>query len=189
MTKATKAKRPTKLDQLMVQGRFVVGEIDGQKVPYFAMPTPELQIELSEESMKKIKKDLKANGYELLHATRREHPFHSAVLRKKVDKLARDVTIVDKAGIWSRLYLPPAEAWKQLKEHHADWPEGMKAFRAIWAKGYEELQYNNLFPPNDPELTVPRPKPVFFNEGSEIVLSVLDGFVHLYVKVALLTEA
>jgi hypothetical protein len=42
-------------------------------VPYLKMPSPELQSALNGELDKKIKKHLKADGFELLHATRREH--------------------------------------------------------------------------------------------------------------------
>lgn len=201
MTAATtaKPKRATKLDRLLEQGQWIVADIDGQKLPYLKMPSAELQSELNEELEKKIKQRLKADGFELVHATRREHPFHSDTLRERIDKLARDITVIDhKRGTWSRLYLPPEKTWKLLTERHADWPEGMQAFRAIWAKAYEEFQdmrrntlywrgtssYNTVFPPNGPALPDgPRPKPVFFKQGSETVLSVLDGFVNLYARI------
>jgi hypothetical protein len=86
-TKA-KAKRPTKVDRLWAQGQWVLAEIEGQKVPYFAMPNAKLQSELTAELEKKIKAKLKADDFELLHATRREHPFHSELLREGVDALA-----------------------------------------------------------------------------------------------------
>ena len=35
-----------------------------------------------------IKKELKAHGYERICATRREHPFHSELLRERIDELA-----------------------------------------------------------------------------------------------------
>ena len=102
----TRAKRTTKLDRLLDQGKWVASQIDGKNLPCrFLMPSDELQAELEKELEKQIKKDLKAKGYELLHATRRDHPFHSDLLREKVDKLARDISIIDhKRGIWSRLY-------------------------------------------------------------------------------------
>jgi hypothetical protein len=211
----TKAKRPrkakakpkskrqtkqTKLDRLVAQGRWIVGELDGQKLPYFAMPSAELQRALHEELEKKIKKDLKADGFELLHATRRNHPAHSAALLKRVDKLASNITVTDpKSGVWSRLYLSPKEAWKQLTERHSDWPEGMRAFQLIWAQAYNEFQelrrdelywrgtsrYNAVFPQDGPSASeFARPKPIFFKDGSEIAMSVADGFVKLYARVA-----
>jgi hypothetical protein len=88
MTAATKTKQQTKLDRLLAQGEWIAVEIDGMKVPYLKMPSPELQSALNGELDKKIKKHLKADGFELLHATRREHPFHSDLLRERIDELA-----------------------------------------------------------------------------------------------------
>jgi hypothetical protein len=103
MTAATKTKQQTKLDRLLAQGEWIAVEIDGMKVPYLKMPSPELQSALNGELDKKIKKHLKADGFELLHATRREHPFHSDLLRERIDELAAllggyyDPTLEDEA--------------------------------------------------------------------------------------------
>ena len=48
----------------------------------------ELQAELEAELEKKIKRHFKDTGFELLHATRRDHPFHSDLLRERLDQLA-----------------------------------------------------------------------------------------------------
>jgi hypothetical protein len=194
-----KGKRSSKLERLRAQGQLVGVKIDGQTAPYFALPTPELQAEWNEELGKKIKHGLKASGFELLHATRREHPFHSALLLERLDVLARDITVIDhKRGIWSRLYMAPANAWKLLTEKYADWPEGMQAFRSIWAKAYEDFQdmrrstfywrgtpsYDVVFPANGPALPDgPRPKPVFVSKRNpNLVLALGNGFVNMWMR-------
>jgi hypothetical protein len=199
---APTGKRVTNLERLRAQGHLIEVDIGdgGQKVPYFKMPTPELQSAFDEELNKKIKQHLKASGFELLHATRRDHPFHSALLLERVDALARNITITDhKRGTFCRLYLAPEEAWKRLTERHTGWVEGMKSFRAIWAKAYQEFQdmrrdmlywrgtasYNTVFPPNGPALPdEPRPKPVYVNKQKpDIVIALRNGFVDLFGKV------
>ncbi|MDE2284325.1 MAG: hypothetical protein KGK33_06895 [Hyphomicrobiales bacterium] len=83
------AKRQTKLERLRSQGTLVSVDIGGgQMVPYFSLPTPELQSEWNEALESWIKKDLKANGFKLIQATKREHPFHSEILRERIDELA-----------------------------------------------------------------------------------------------------
>jgi hypothetical protein len=209
VTKATKAKRATKLDQLMAQGGLVVGEIDGRKVPYFAMPTSELQSELSEELTKKIKKDLKADGYELLHPTRRDHPFHSDVLRGRIDELVSllgeryDPTLEDEAereeyaqtlrDIETKFGSSACE--EQIAAHVA---RALQESRQAWAKGVSKVRdylrdpkwwkgtYLDriLNPAGGPPLpTNPLPKPVYVSKQSEIVLSLRDGFVNLYARI------
>ena len=97
MTKAAGRRTPksrkrqskqTKLDRLLAQGTTIDVDVDGRRAVYFKMPTAELQTELNEALDKSIKKRLKADGFELLHATRREHPFHSDILRERIDTLA-----------------------------------------------------------------------------------------------------
>jgi hypothetical protein len=79
---------PNKLERLMAQGNWVKTELpDGRIVPHFTMPTPELQIQLDEALESWIKKQFKADGYERICATRREHPFHSELLRERIDAL------------------------------------------------------------------------------------------------------
>jgi hypothetical protein len=191
--------KQTKVDHLLAQGTMIEVDVDGRRALYLKMPTPELQDELNTELEKEIKKRFKASGFERVCATRRDHPFHSALLRERIDDLARDITVVDhKSGTWCRLYLAPEEAWKLLTDRHADWHEGMQAFRAIWAKAYEEYQemrrsplywrgtssYNTVFPPNGPELPDgPRPKPVYLSKRNpDLVIQLRDNFVDLYTR-------
>ena len=80
---------PNKLERLMAQGNWVKTELpDGRIVPHFAMPTPELQLQLDEALESWVKKQLKADGYERICATRREHPFHTELFRERIDALA-----------------------------------------------------------------------------------------------------
>jgi hypothetical protein len=90
--KKTKQSKQTKLDRLLAQGADILVEIDGRRAVYFKMPTAELQTELNKELEKKIKKSLKAGGYERLCATRRDHPFHSDILRERIDHLADELS-------------------------------------------------------------------------------------------------
>jgi hypothetical protein len=196
---APTGKRVTNLERLRAQGHWIEVEItEDQKVPYFKMPTPELQSAFDEELNKKIKQHLKASGFELLHATRRDHPFHSALLLERVDALARNVTIIDhKRGTFCKLYLPPEKAWKLLTERHDDWVEGMKSFRAVWAKAYQEFQdmrrdemywrgtasYNTVLPPNGPALPdEPRPKPVYVKQNHDVILCLRTGIIDLWTR-------
>jgi hypothetical protein len=79
---------PNKLKRLMAQGNWVQTKLpDGRIVPHFTMPTPELQMQLDEALESWVKKQLKADGYERICATRREHPFHSELLRERIDAL------------------------------------------------------------------------------------------------------
>lgn len=78
-------KRSAKLQGLMEQGAWIEGEIEGQKVLYFLMPTTRLQEELDEAIETAIKKYLKLNDWERVCATERRHPFHSDVLRERID--------------------------------------------------------------------------------------------------------
>jgi hypothetical protein len=90
VTTATKAKRATKLDRLLEQGEWVALPMDGNNPPCrFVMPTEELQSELEKELEKKIRKHLRDGGFERICATRRQHPFHSELLRERIDALAR----------------------------------------------------------------------------------------------------
>jgi hypothetical protein len=194
-------RRQTKLDSLLGQCVPIETDVDGKRAVFLKMPTPQLQDELNKELEKKIKQRLKDGGFERVYATRRDHPFHSALLRERIDALARDITVIDhKRGIWSRLYMAAEEAWKLLTDRHADWPEGMQAFRAIWAKAYEEFQdmrrnplywrgtssYNTVFPPNGPAVPDgPRPKPVYVSKlNPDLIVQLRDDFVDLYTKAA-----
>lgn len=79
----------TKLERLREQGTWSELELpDGRKVPSFVLPTPELQVAFDKELEKKLSRELKAAGFERLCATHRNHPFHSELLRERIDKLA-----------------------------------------------------------------------------------------------------
>jgi hypothetical protein len=89
MTTAAKAKRATNLDRLLEQGEWVALLMDGNKPPCrFMMPTAELQEELEKELEKRIRKHLKDGGFVRVCGTRRDHPFHSDLLRERIDALA-----------------------------------------------------------------------------------------------------
>jgi hypothetical protein len=85
-----KRKRPSKLiDSLMAQGTWVETVLpDGRKVPYFEMPTPELQSELNDTLDKRVRTHLKASGFNRVCAPQRYHPLHSDILIARVDALA-----------------------------------------------------------------------------------------------------
>jgi hypothetical protein len=86
--------------------------VDGRRAMYLKMPTPELQIELSEELEKKIKQRLKASGFERMCTTRREHPFHSSLLRERIDTLIY--------GEWGGAFRMDESAARARQEGHAD---------------------------------------------------------------------
>jgi hypothetical protein len=210
MTTATRATRATKLDRLLEQGQWVVTDVDGLNIPYFAMPTPELQGELNEALNKKIKKHLKADGFELLHATRRDHPFYTAVLRDRIDDLASVVAdfnkeyATDESIEATRLDLYGLiEDTKNYRvpftEHDIEQmvEKGVKEARIAWASAVSKVRdylrdpkwwkgtYLDriLNPAGGPPLPAkPLPKPVYVSKQSEIVLSLEDGFVNLYAR-------
>jgi hypothetical protein len=112
-TKTTKNKTPTetkakprrtpKLDKLMAQGTWTETTLpDGRTMPAFVMPTPELQAELEETLEKKIKADLKANGWCRVCGPNRDHPFHSELLRQRIDEMAEWAG----SSQYSSIYMP-----------------------------------------------------------------------------------
>jgi hypothetical protein len=150
---ATVRKRQTKVDRLLAQGRLIEVDRDGRKVPCLKMPTPELQNALE----KSIKKHLKETGFERICATQRQHPFHSAILRERVDTLmetwgrkayrtpegieAERQDLYEYARETQQQYPAPEDAWKRFTERDADEiiAEGIKenSDRVLWAKAYE----------------------------------------------------
>jgi hypothetical protein len=86
-------KTPARLSRLLAQGTWIEGEIDGQRIPYLAMPTTELRDELDEALESTIKRQLNKSGWERVCATERRHPFHSDVLRERMDALAQLVFV------------------------------------------------------------------------------------------------
>jgi hypothetical protein len=211
VTTATKSKRATKLDRLLEQGHCVVAYVDRLKLPYFAMPTAALRSALNEELDKKIKKHLKAHGFELLHATRRDHPFYTAVLRERIDELASVVAdfskeyATDESTQATRhdLYglIEDTKNYRvPFTEHDIERmvEKGVKEARLAWAKGVSKVRdylrdpkwwkgtYLDriLNPAGSPPLPDnPLPKPVYTSKQSEIVLSLQDGFVNLYARI------
>jgi hypothetical protein len=153
-----KSRKPqTKVDRLLAQGRLIEVDRDGRKVPCLKMPTPELQEELQNALEKSIKKHLKETGFERICATQRQHPFHSAILRERVDTLmetwgrkayrtpegieAERQDLYEYARETQQQYPAPEDAWKRFTERDADEiiAEGIKenSDRVLWAKAYE----------------------------------------------------
>jgi hypothetical protein len=111
----TAYKRSAKLERLTAQGTLIEGEVDGQKVPYFAMPTAELQSDLNDVLEGLIKKQLKKAGWERVCATERRHPFHSELLRERIDELA-PLVFVRGESRWHT----PTYSWEYLTEESAE---------------------------------------------------------------------
>jgi hypothetical protein len=208
MTKATKTKRPTKLDRLLAQGRWIEADVNGRKVPYFAMPTADLQRVLNEEFEKKIRKRLKDGGFERICATQREHPGHSELLRERIDKLASfsggyDPTLEKEAGrknyaktiraieakfgVASPKEIMAEHVEKAIQKNHRAWTAAFNKYRNMlrdlkWWKG--TYLYRTIFPENGPPLPDGAPpKPVFVSKHNpNLVLALQDGFVKMWVK-------
>jgi hypothetical protein len=174
-------KRQTKVDRLLAQGRLIEVDRDGRKVPWLRMPTSALQEELQEALEKSIKKHLKETGFERICATQRVHPFHSDILRQRVDTLT--------CYVGNKAYRTPEsieaerqdlyeyvretqlqDAWTRFTEREADEiiEQEIKANsdRALWSKAYELSRemlrdpyywrstkaYKVVFPPDGPAL-------------------------------------
>jgi hypothetical protein len=206
----TTAKPMSKLERLRSQGQWIEVEIEGQKVPYFGLPTPELQAEWNAELEKQIRKQLKTSGYELIHATRREHPFHSDILRERIDELAsllgecHDPTLEDEAereayanvireGETS-LGIAPCDIRLAvhmdgvLRENRRAWAKGFNKYRDYlrdpkwWRGTYVDRTIN---PRNGPPLPDgPPPKPVFSKKDAEVVLGLHDGVIDFWARLS-----
>jgi hypothetical protein len=210
VTTKTKTKRPTKLDRLLEQGEWMaLSKDDG--ICKFVMPTNELQGELDKELNKSVKKRLKAGGFERICATRREHPFHSELLRGRIDALAPgfDPRINSEEGLadlrkeYDAMIGDPALTFQShpFSQEDADWflAKHIQDAVAAWSAGFENYRdmrknawywrgtkaWDVIFPPDDPTLPDgPPPKPVYVNkEHSDIVFSLQDSFVNLYARV------
>jgi hypothetical protein len=211
VTTTTKTKRPTKLDRLLEQGEWAAVQIEGNNSPCrFVMPTEELQSELEEELEKKIRKHLRDGGFERICATRREHPFHSAILRERIDAVAirYDTRINSEEGIadirkeYDALVGDPKLvcAGVPFTQHDADemLKTHIKEAQAAWAYAFGTYRdmlkndwyhrgtkaYETVFPPDGPALPDgPPPKPVYINKSyPALVLSLQDGYVNMWVK-------
>jgi hypothetical protein len=171
------------------------------------MPTAELQAELEKEFDKTIRKQLKAAGFELLHATQRNHPFHSRTLRERIDKLASffgcDPSLLEEAGVakYTRLvrecdrsagiaYCKEGIARhvaNVVRQNRAAWAKGFGKYREFlrdraWWKGtYVDRALNPTDRPPIPD--GPPPKPVYVQKGAALVLLLHDGAVDFYVRV------
>jgi hypothetical protein len=201
--------KQTKLDRLLAQGTTIDVDVDGRRAVYFKMPTAELQTELNEALDKSIKKRLKADGFELLHATRREHPFHRDILRERIDTLAdlssehRDYSTEARAEATRRDLLGLIEDTKNSlvsfteydiekvvergrKEAVRAWSHAISLCREYlrdpkWHKGtYLERTLN---PPDGPPLPSKLPKPVYVSElNPDLVLALANGFVNMWMR-------
>jgi hypothetical protein len=147
----------------------------------------------------------------LLHATRRDHPFYTAVLRDRIDDLASVVAdfnkeyATDESIEATRLDLYGLiEDTKNYRvpftEHDIEQmvEKGVKEARIAWASAVSKVRdylrdpkwwkgtYLDriLNPAGGPPLPAkPLPKPVYVSKQSEIVLSLEDGFVNLYARI------
>jgi hypothetical protein len=204
-------KRQTKVDRLLTQGTAVPVDLDGQKAAYFKMPTPELQEELHEALQCSIKKRLKDGGFERVCATRRDHPFHSEILRQRIDNLAdllsgdhREFSTDTRAEATRQDLLGVIEDTKNYiapcTEHDIDAlvADGRKDAMRAWAhaigkcreylrdpKWWKGTYLDRTFnPPDGPALPDnPLPKPVYINkQRPDLVIQLRDSFVNLWIR-------
>jgi hypothetical protein len=201
----------SKLERLRSQGQWIEADTNGQKVLYFTLPTPELQADWNAELEKKIRNQLKASGYELLHATRRDHPFHSDILRERIDELAEllgdrhDPMLEDEAEREAyadairegeaRLGITPCEVRLAvhmdgvLRENRRAWAKGFAKYREYlrdpnwWHGTYVDRA---IYPADGQPLPDgPPPKPVFYKKGSEVVLALHDGIIDFWARLTI----
>lgn len=214
MTAATRSgkrhPKQTKLDLLLAQGTTIEADIDGRRAVYFKMPAAELQTELNEELEKKIKKHLKAGGFERVCATRRDHPFHSELLRERIDRLAdlsgdhRAYSTDTRAEATRQDLLTCIEDTKHylmpITEHDIDKlvEQGRKEALRAWAAAVGECRAylrdpkwwqgtyldRALNPPDQPPLpNNPLPKPVYVSKRNpELVLALENNFVKMWIR-------
>ena len=211
------SKRQTNLDRLLAQGTLIETDVDGRRAVFLKMPTPELQSELNEELEKKIKQRLKAGGFERVCATRREHPFHSELLRERIDDLAdllsgdhrefstdarAEATRQDLYGLIENTknsLVPFTErdidelVETGRKEARRAWAAAVGECRAFlrdpkwWQGTYLDRALN---PPEGPLLPDrPLPKPVYVSKRNpDLVIQLRDNFVDLYSRGGLVAQ-
>jgi hypothetical protein len=221
MTAATKSgkrqPKQTKLDRILAQGTTIDVDIDGRRAIFFKMPTAELQTELNEELDKSIKKRLKADGFERICATRREHPLQSELLRVRIDALAfgfdprlnSEEGLADLRKEYDAMIGDPALTFQScpFSQEDADWflAKHIKDALAAWAAGFENYRdmrknawywrgtkaWDVIFPPDGPTLPDGQPpKPVWLNkQRHELVVQLRNIFVDLYLKVGVVVPA
>ena len=188
-------------------------DIDGQKAAYLKMPTPELQQELREALQCSLKKRLKNGGFERVCATRRDHPFHSDLVRQRIDHLAdklsgdhRAYSTDTRAEVTRQDLLGLIEDTKNhvvpITEDDIDYvvDKGRKDAMRAWARAIGQCREylrdpkwhkgtyleRTLNPPDQPPLPDnPLPKPVYVSKRRpDLVIQLQDEFVKLYTKVA-----
>jgi hypothetical protein len=154
---AVEPKRPRKLARLLAQLP------DGRTVPAFVMPSADLQKELDAALDSWIKQHLKANGWELLRATRREHPGHSELVRQRIDALV--------------------ELLGPNKDQRHAWAAAVGQWRAFlrdrtyWRGTYLDRVLN---PPDEPPIPDQLPKPVYVGKYTDSVLALHDGVIDFW---------
>jgi hypothetical protein len=201
------------LERLMAQGQWTETELpDGRKLPSFVMPTSELQIKLEDALEAKIRKRLKAAGYRRVCGPSREHPFHSDLLRERVDDLAEHLWPTELEPEFAseesiealreclRDSLIPGTKLVPVTECDVDAmiESGRTEFRRVWAKSFEKYRdmrkndgywrgtypYQIMFPPEGPPLPDgPPPAAVYIKGPTDLVMSLNDGAIALWVKV------
>lgn len=194
----------SKLDRLLSQGRWEEIELaNGAKVPTLVMPTPELQAELNDALNAAHRKRLKSSGWRRIYATERDHPFHSELLRERIDRLAYmladdyDPTFYDdkvRDSYWETLSAH-GESDVAIAHHIA---QLQQTYRRGWAKAFGKYRdmlrepnywrgthlYKIVFPPDGPPLPDgPPPKPVHVKKKRDLVLSLNDGAINLWCRV------
>jgi hypothetical protein len=203
--------KQTKVDRLLALGTMIEAEVDGQRAVFLKMPTPELQDELNTELERKIKQRLKSSGFERLCATRREHPFHSHLLRERIDRLAdlgsadhRDYSTEARAEATRQDLLGHVEDTKDddaypftlhdidaleekgRKETVRAWAFAIGLYREYlrdpkWHKG--TYLERTLNPPDGPPLPNKLPRPVYVStRNPDLILALANGFVNMWTR-------
>lgn len=168
------------------------------------MSTDELDPKQQKKLEAKIRKRLNDSGWRRVGAPQRDHPFHSALLRNRVDEAAKavdatfDASLFDPAGreeftaVWQESERPRDD------EGVARWVESLvERYRRAWSKAFEWYRdvrknpnyWRNSFmlewfyPPKGPPLPDgPPPPPVYIRRPTDMVISLRDGAVDLWVK-------
>jgi hypothetical protein len=194
-----KPKRQSKLEALRAQGQWIEAE------PYFALPKPELQSEWEDAVAKRIRGSLAAGGFRRVGAPNRDHPFHSDLLRTRVDALVacfpdyireldtdkgrgkyrRSVLRADKEAGWP-LDGIDEHIESRIKMNLALWKEAFEQYRDIRNNPFWRgtASYKQIMCPDDgpPLPDGPPPMPVYVSPTSELVLTVANGHVTLCAK-------
>jgi hypothetical protein len=200
---AVTAKRVSKLERLRSQGNWIEATTpDGRTLATFSLPSPELQKEFDATLDAWLKKHLKECGWELLHATRRDHPFHSDLVRERIDALADELFGFDRDMPFSRDFLTAESVEAQrlelmelvddtqhkrlsFTEHDID--EMVARYDDYlrdpnwWSGMYLDRILNHL--PDGPPFPNALPKPVYFKKDAEVVLALHDGMMDFWARI------